>query len=89
MNYLFDTNAWLQLGQAPTQIPLRVRKILLAENTIALSPISIIEIAQKQTNGRLTLSAPLEEWVTKALFDEAHPDRSRLRAGLRRWLKAQ
>ena len=69
MNYLLDTNAWLQLGQAPTQIPLRVRKILLAENTIALSPISIIEIAQKQSNGRLTLSAPLEEWVSKALFD--------------------
>jgi PIN domain nuclease of toxin-antitoxin system len=68
MNYLLDTNAWLQLGQAPTQIPLRVRKILLAENAIALSPISIIEIAQKQTNGRLTLSAPLEEWVSKALF---------------------
>jgi PIN domain nuclease of toxin-antitoxin system len=52
MKYLLDTNAWLQLGQAPTQIPLRVRKILLAENTLALSPISIIEIAQKQTNGR-------------------------------------
>jgi hypothetical protein len=40
MNYLLDTNAWLQLGQAPTQIPLRVRKILLAENVIALSPIA-------------------------------------------------
>lgn len=69
MNYLLDTNVWIHLGQTPTQIPLRVRKILLNEKTLALSPISIIEIAQKQTNGRLTLSAPLEEWISKALFD--------------------
>ncbi len=68
MKYILDTNAWLNLIQAPENLSPSSREIISALHHIALSPISIIEIAQKQTKGRLRLTAPLEEWVEKALL---------------------
>jgi len=29
-----------------------------------------VEVAQKQARGRLTLTAPIEEWVDRALFEQ-------------------
>ncbi|MCF6314558.1 MAG: type II toxin-antitoxin system VapC family toxin [Verrucomicrobiales bacterium] len=68
MNYLLDTNAWLNLIQAPENISPVVIKVITGQTSIALSPISIVEVAQKQTKGKLELTAPLEEWVERALF---------------------
>ena len=67
MKYLLDTNAWLNLIQTPEYLSPASRKLLSSLHFIALSPISIIEIAQKQTKGKLRLTLPLEEWVEKAL----------------------
>ncbi|MFK5922423.1 MAG: type II toxin-antitoxin system VapC family toxin [Verrucomicrobiota bacterium] len=68
MNYLLDTNAWLNLIQAPENISPVALKVITGQTTIALSPISIVEVAQKQTKGKLELTAPLEEWIDRALF---------------------
>lgn len=67
MNLLLDTNAWIRLTQNPSELSTAARQALIAETTLALSPISIIEVAQLQTRNRLSLTQPLEEWMSHAL----------------------
>lgn len=68
MNYILDTNAWLNLIQAPENISPVALKVITGQTILALSPISIVEVAQKQTKGKLELTTPLEEWIDRALF---------------------
>ncbi|NOX98190.1 MAG: type II toxin-antitoxin system VapC family toxin [Verrucomicrobia bacterium] len=70
MTLLFDTNAWLNFVQAAERLSPSVCKLIGDQKKIALSPISIVEVAQKQTKGRLRLTAPLEEWVERALCSQ-------------------
>jgi PIN domain nuclease of toxin-antitoxin system len=67
MTYLLDTNAWLRLMQAPEEIAAPARRLIAAESRLALSPQSIIEVAQKWSKSPEFLNAPLEEWVERAL----------------------
>ncbi len=67
MKYLLDTNAWIWLFSDPAKIRKSVRDTLNMENRIGLSPLSIVEVAQKAAKGRLTFSLPLNEWVRNAM----------------------
>lgn len=67
MRCLLDTNAWIWLFSEPERINLQVRTLLLREPCVALSPMSVIEVAQKADKGRLVFKWPIEEWVQSAL----------------------
>jgi PIN domain nuclease of toxin-antitoxin system len=47
MRYLLDTNAWVWLYSDPGKIRKSVRDALNQESRIGLSPLSIVEVAQK------------------------------------------
>lgn len=63
MRYLFDTNAWLRWFHQPEELNALTRRIINAESVIALSPMSIIEIAQKVHKRKLSFSIAVEQWV--------------------------
>ena len=44
-----------------------MRDALNREDRIGLSPLSIVEVAQKSAKGRLDFSLPLDRWVANAL----------------------
>ncbi len=69
VRYLLDTNAWLRLFQYPDEINASVRAAVNAEQVLALSPFSLIEVAQKNARPGcpLNLRVPLEQWFTLAL----------------------
>jgi len=69
MRYLLDTNAWLRLFQYPGEINATARGMLNAEETLGLSPFSLIEVAQKNASPRsnFKLRVPLEKWFPLAL----------------------
>ena len=72
--FLLDTNAWIRLFARPGEIRPEVRRTLNNEQVLGLSPMSIVEVAQKAQKGRLLFSLPLDEWVANAL----PPDRLQL-----------
>ncbi len=67
MKYLLDTNAWIWLFSEPGKIRKSVRDALNREDRIGLSPLSIVEVAQKSAKGRLDFSLPLDRWVRNAM----------------------
>ncbi len=69
MRYLLDTNAWLRLFQYPDEVNAAVRGSLNAEETLGLSPFSLIEVAQKNASPKcnLNLRVPLDQWFPLAL----------------------
>lgn len=67
MRYLLDTNAWLRWFHRPHEICVSTRQLLNAEQVVALSPMSIIEVAQKAQKGKLILPFPLDAWVRQSL----------------------
>ncbi len=67
MRYLLDTNAWLRWFHRPDELSASVRQILNAEQVVGLSPMSIIEVAQKAHKGNLLLPLPIELWVRQSL----------------------
>ncbi|MCX6849016.1 MAG: type II toxin-antitoxin system VapC family toxin [Verrucomicrobia bacterium] len=67
MRYLLDTNAWLRWFHRPQEISTTVRQLLNAEQVVALSPMSIIEVAQKADKGKLILPLPVNVWVRQSL----------------------
>lgn len=67
MRYILDTNAWIWLFSEPERMRREVRASLQQEKSVGLSPMSVIEVAQKSAKGRLIFSLPLEEWVRIAL----------------------
>ena len=67
MRFVLDTNTWIWLFSEPQRIRREVLAILELENAVGLSPISVVEVAQKSAKGRLTFSVPLDEWVRMAL----------------------
>lgn len=67
MRYLLDTNAWLRWFHRPQEICAVTRQLLNAEPLVALSPMSIIEVAQKAHQGKLILPLPVDVWVRQSL----------------------
>lgn len=67
MRYLLDTNAWLRWFHRPQEICVSTRQFLNAEQVVALSPMSIIEVAQKARKGKLILPLPVDVWVRQSL----------------------
>ena len=67
MRYLLDTNAWLRWFHRPLEICATTRQILNDEQAVALSPMSIIEVAQKAQKGNLILPLPVDVWVRQSL----------------------
>ncbi len=67
MKYLLDTNAWIWLFSDPGKIRKPVRDVLNQEHRVGLSPLSIVEVAQKAAKGRLAFSLPLDRWVRNAM----------------------
>lgn len=67
MRYLLDTNAWLRWFHRPQEISAATRQLLNAEQIVALSPMSIIEVAQKAHKGKLILPLPVDVWVRQSL----------------------
>jgi PIN domain nuclease of toxin-antitoxin system len=67
LKYLLDTNAWIWMFSDPGKIRKSVRDALNREERLGLSPLSIVEVAQKSAKGRLDFSMPLDRWVTNAL----------------------
>jgi PIN domain nuclease of toxin-antitoxin system len=66
MTYLLDTNAWIQLFSSSASIPQNVRRTLAAENKLALAGISMIEVCQKASLGKLTFRTSLPKWIAAA-----------------------
>lgn len=67
MKYLLDTNAWIWMFSEPGKIRKSVRDVLNHQDRIGLSPLSIVEVAQKAAKGRLAFSLPLDRWVRNAM----------------------
>ena len=67
MRYLLDTNAWIWLFSEPQHIRQEIRQLLVNESLVALSPMSIVEVAQKAAKGRLVFRLDLDKWVHNAL----------------------
>ncbi|WP_395746619.1 type II toxin-antitoxin system VapC family toxin [Prosthecobacter sp.] len=67
MLYLLDTNAWLRWFHQPHELSTSVRQLLNAQQSVGLSPMSIVEVAQKHHKGRLHLNLPLDVWVTASM----------------------
>lgn len=67
--HLFDTNAWLRASQEPEKLsPAATRAIFESgRDPIALSAISVWEVSLKLRKGRLTLFAPLDQWLAITL----------------------
>jgi PIN domain nuclease of toxin-antitoxin system len=69
MKYVLDTHAWFWSLTDPDQLPAKVRGIL--ENPrnapFGLAAISLWELAKLVEKGRITLTIPLSEWITRAL----------------------
>src|SRR5438046_1091194 len=62
---LVDTNVWLKFYW---QLPLPARlEATLKEDTLALSPVSVLEAATLIRKGRLPGARPIVEWLTAAL----------------------
>ncbi|TLD69837.1 type II toxin-antitoxin system VapC family toxin [Phragmitibacter flavus] len=68
INYLLDTNAWFRLFDRPEQIAPSTISLLRTENVLALSSISLIEVAQKNASKRGPLfTLPIDRWFLAAL----------------------
>ncbi|MFN7564188.1 MAG: type II toxin-antitoxin system VapC family toxin [Prosthecobacter sp.] len=67
MTYLLDTNAWLHWFHRPGEMSAAARQVLNGERVVALSPMSVVEVAQKHHKGKLGLPLPLDQWVRQSL----------------------
>lgn len=69
MTHLFDTNAWIRAIERPEELTPAASSVIqtAASAPFGLSAISIYEIGQKARKGKLTLSIPLERWLSIAL----------------------
>ena len=67
MVYLLDTNAWLRWFHQPHELPPAIRQLLNAEKVVGLSPMSIVEVAQKHHKGKLELPLAVDVWVAQSM----------------------
>jgi len=69
MRYLLDTHVWIWARENPADVPKHVRDFILspASMPLGLSAISPWEAAKKASAEKLTLSAPIRQWLTDAV----------------------
>ena len=70
MRFLLDTNAWIHWFHRPHEMSATVLQLLNAQQTVALSPMSILEVAQKHHKGKLELPRPLDIWVRESMPED-------------------
>jgi PIN domain nuclease of toxin-antitoxin system len=64
---LLDTCAWLDAFVAPELLKSPVRKLLVGQEIICVSAISLVEIARKEAKGELLFGMSLSKWFERAL----------------------
>lgn len=69
MRYLLDTHVWIWARENPGKVPEGVRRLVLSRESmpLGLSAISPWEAAKKASSGKLTLLAPVRQWLTDAV----------------------
>lgn len=73
MTYLLDTNVWIRLFSAPTQLSVSSRRSLSAQTEFGLATISLVEVCQLEAAGKLQFRVSLEKWLEIALpRNQAH-----------------
>ena len=68
MKYLLDTNIWIWMVENPDQISPKLHPVIHDSDNypFRLSAISAWEVAKKISIGKLSLSVPVRDWLTKA-----------------------
>jgi len=64
---LLDTHAWLWWSAAPARLSKRARRAIDSAESLAVSAISVWELATLVRKGRLELDRPVSEWILAAL----------------------
>lgn len=68
LNFLLDTHVWVWTQESPETLGPGTRSALAAEeNSLFVSPVSSLELAQLARAGRLTLAGRLETWISESL----------------------
>jgi PIN domain nuclease of toxin-antitoxin system len=68
MRFLIDTHCWLWAVRDPERLlPAAAQLIESDENTVVLSAVSALEIAIKESLGKLELSEPAAEFVSSQM----------------------
>ena len=68
MNFLLDTHVWIWTQESPETLGPGTRSALAAEeNSLLVSPVSSLELAQLAWAGRLTLAGRLQTWISESL----------------------
>ena len=67
MRFILDTNAWIRFFHRPDELSRTSRRKLGGERQVALATISLLEVAQLESRGRLRFSVSLERWMQESL----------------------
>ena len=69
MRYLLDTHVWLWSLESPGKLPAKIRHLIYDAESLPfrLSAISPWEVIKKECMGRLTLSCPVRDWLSKGI----------------------
>jgi len=68
MKYLLDTHAWIWMLDYPEKLPEKIRSVLLKETApLGVSTITLWEISKLVEKNKISLAAPVEEWLHDAL----------------------
>ena len=68
LNFLLDTHVWVWTQESPETLGPGMRNALAAEeNSLFVSPVSSLELAQLAWAGRLTLAGRLQTWISESL----------------------
>ena len=68
LNFLLDTHVWVWTQESAETLGPGTRSALAAEeNSLFVSPVSSLELAQLAWAGRLTLAGRLQTWISESL----------------------
>ena len=74
MKLLLDTHCWLWLKEDPARLPSPVRRRLLRDPmNLVLSSVAVMEMAIKQSLGKLTMGRGVSQLVAELLEDGVTP----------------
>jgi PIN domain nuclease of toxin-antitoxin system len=72
-NFLLDTHVWIWLQEADKQLPtlaIRMLEAVQRERKLFASAISVLEIAQLESKGRVQLTLNIHEWLEQSFADD-------------------
>lgn len=67
---VLDTHVWLWWLIAPRHLSRAARRAIHGTDAIGVSAISVFEIVELASRDRITLHAPVREWIRNALAEE-------------------